>query len=69
MTSKILLEVAFSNLPRNVPTLPESSLVEKAIKDAKGTIAKKFRAKTVRSPHPKAPATIPIGKKTKRIFM
>jgi len=69
MTSNTLLKVAFSSLPKNVPTLPESSLVEKAIKDAKGTIAKKFRTKMVRSAQPRAPATNPIGKKTKRILM
>ena len=48
MTSKILLKVAFSSLPRNVLALPESSLAKKAIKDTKRTMAKKFRTKTVR---------------------
>ena len=69
MISKILLKVAFSSRPRTSPTLPDSSRVEKAIKEASGIMASQFRKKTTTSGAPKDPAAIPIGTETSRTFM
>ena len=60
--------VALSNPPKVWPTLTDSSSVAKLRSAARGMIAKKFRTKTAVGLHPRAPAIMPSGTKTRRKF-
>lgn len=57
---------AFIRPPMVSPSLAASSSVAKLSSEARGTMAKKLRMKTVVGFKPKAPAMIPAGTKTRR---
>jgi hypothetical protein len=68
MSSTAFPNDAFIRPPIVSPNLAANSSVAKLSKDARGTIAKKLRMKTVVGFHPIAPAIIPTGTKTRRIL-